>query len=259
MSETVDRSSPAAEVATGRDWQRSVTFFVVLAALIVPFLLLLLLVTDKWGPLAAADQGARDALHAFALGNPLFVTAMRAFSDSGSSLAWQVVTVVLTAVLLIRRHWKLAAFAVLTIAASSLLNTGVKDLVNRQRPLVAQPFVNEPGASFPSGHSQAAVVGYGVLLLLLLPALNHTWRRVAAVVAVIMVIGIGFSRVALAAHFVSDVLAGFVLGAVWLGLMTAIFRPWRHIEDVRAAVTPPATNAPTPASSTGEERTHSAD
>ena len=111
--------------------------------------------------------------------------------------------------------------------------------MNRDRPLVDQPFVNEPGASFPSGHSQAAVVGYGVLLLLLLPALSRTWRRIAVLVAVLMVIGIGFSRVALAAHFVSDVLAGFALGAVWLGLMTAIFRPWRHIDDVRAAVTPP--------------------
>ena len=86
------------------------------------------------------------------------------------------------------------------------------------------------------GILRAAVVGYGVLLLLLLPALTHTGRRVAVLVAVLMVV-IGFSRVALAAHFVSDVLAG--LGAVWLGLMTAIFRPWRHIEDVRAAVTPP--------------------
>jgi undecaprenyl-diphosphatase len=120
------------------------------------------------------------------------------------------------------------------------VNSAVKALVNRDRPLVDQPFVNEPGASFPSGHSQAAVVGYGVLLLLLLPALSRTWRRIAVVVAVLMVIGIGFSRVALAAHFVSDVLAGFALGAVWLGLMTSIFRPWRHIDEVQQAVTPDA-------------------
>jgi undecaprenyl-diphosphatase len=238
VSDPVDRSSPAAQVATGRDWQRSVAFFVVLAALIVPFLLLLLLVSDKWGPLAAADQGARDALHTFALENPSFVAAMRTFSDSGSSLAWQIVTVVVTAILLLRRHWRLAVFTVVTISVSSLLNSAVKDLVNRQRPLVSQPFVNEPGASFPSGHSQAAVVGYGVLLLLLLPALNHTWRRVAATIAVVMVVGIGFSRVALAAHFVSDVLAGFALGAVWLGLMTAVFRPWRRIGEVQTALTP---------------------
>jgi membrane-associated phospholipid phosphatase len=238
VGDAVDQSSPAAEVATGRDWQRSVTFFVVLAVLVVPFLLLLLLVTDKWGPLAAADQGARDGLHAFALGQPWFVAVMRTFSDSGSSLAWQIVTVVLALVLLVRRRWRLAAFVVVTIAGSSLLNTAVKATVNRDRPAVDQPFVNEPGASFPSGHSQAAMVGYGVLLLLLLPALSRAWRRVAVLVAVAMVLGIGFSRVALAAHFVSDVLAGFALGAVWLGLLTAIFRPWRHIEKVATAVAP---------------------
>ncbi len=158
----MDQSSPAARVATGRDWQRSVSFFLILAVLTVPFLLLLLLVTDKWGPLAAADQGARDALHVFALGQPWFVGVMRTFSDSGSSLAWQIVTVIVTLMLLLRRRWRLAAFTVVTIAASSLLNTAVKHLGDRQRPLVDQPFVNEPGASFPSGHAQAAVVGYGV-------------------------------------------------------------------------------------------------
>jgi undecaprenyl-diphosphatase len=235
VSEALDRSSPAARVATGRDWQRSVRFFAVLGGLAVPFLLLLLLVSDKWAPLATADQGARDSLHTFALGQPWFVAVMRTFSDSGSSLAWQIVTLIVTLILLVRRHWRLAAFTVVTIAGSSLVNTAVKAMVNRDRPLVDQPFV-----SFPSGHSQAAVVGYGVLLLLLLPALSRTWRRIAVVVAVLMVIGIGFSRVALAAHFVSDVLAGFALGAVWLGLMTSIFRPWRHIDEVQQAVTPDA-------------------
>ena len=250
MSDAVDQSSPAAEVATGRDWQRSVTFFVVLGILVVPFLLLLLLVTDKWGPLAAADQGARDGLHVFALGSPWFVGAMRTFSDSGSSLAWQIVTVVVALVLLVRRRWRLAAFVVVTIAGSSLVNSAVKATVNRDRPAVDQPFVHEPGASFPSGHSQAAMVGYGVLLLLLLPALSRGWRRAAVVLAVLMVVGIGFSRVALAAHFVSDVLAGFALGAVWLGLMTAIFRPWRHIDEVRTAIAapPPTSRASRPSS-----------
>ena len=238
MSDAIDHSSPATQVATGRDWQRSVRFFVIVGVLLVPFFGLLFLVEDKWGPLAGADQGARDSLHQFGLGEAAFVAVMRFLSDSGSALAWQIVTVVVAAYLLLRRLWKLAAFTMVTMAGSSLLNTAVKTLVHRDRPEVSQPFVNEPGASFPSGHSQAAVVGYGVLLLLLLPALTHTWRRVAVTVAVVMVLGIGFSRVALAAHFVSDVIAGFALGLVWLGLMTALFRPWRNLKEVRAVVRP---------------------
>ncbi len=119
-----------------------------------------------------------------------------------------------------------------------MLDTAVKSLAPRERPLVDQPFVNEPGASFPSDHAPAAMVGYGVLLLVLFPALTHAWRRVACPVAAVMVLGIGFSPVALAAHFVSDVVAGFALGAVWLELMTAIFRPWRHLAEVRAPSNP---------------------
>jgi membrane-associated phospholipid phosphatase len=43
-----------------------------------------------------------------------------------------------------------------------------------------------------------------------------------------MVLGIGFSRVALGVHYVSDVLAGYVLGAAWVAAMTAAFAAWRR-------------------------------
>jgi len=119
----------------------------------------------------------------------------------------------------------------------------VKAMVNRQRPVVTQPFVHEPGASFPSGHAQAAIVGYGVLLLVFLPVLKGVWRRVAVTVAVVMVLGIGFSRVALAAHYVSDVLAGFVLGGAWLAAMAALFSAWR-VQRGRPAVHPEQGLAP---------------
>jgi undecaprenyl-diphosphatase len=82
--------------------------------------------------------------------------------------------------------------------------------------------------SFPSGHSQAAVVGYSVILVLFLPLLGEVWRKVAVVVAILMVLAIGFSRVALAAHYVSDVLAGFVLGLAWVVLTVTIFDPRRE-------------------------------
>ncbi len=193
----------------------------------IPFSLLLLLVVDNWGPLARADKGARDGLHAYALDHPVFVAVMRAFSDSGSSLAWQVVITLVTLWLLSRRSWRLAVFAVAAAGGSSLLNTVVKLLVHRERPIVDQPFLNEPGASFPSGHAQAAAVGYGVLLLVFIPLLTGIWRRVAVAVAVVMVLGIAFSRVALAAHYVSDVVAGIVLGLAWLAAMTALFSAWR--------------------------------
>jgi undecaprenyl-diphosphatase len=200
---------------------------VALATVAIPFVLLLVLVEDRWEPLAEADRGARDVLHQYAMGHAGFVTVMRFFSDSGSALAWQIVLGLAALWLLWRRLWRLAAFVVVTAAGSSLLNTVVKAAVNRPRPLVDHPLVHPPGASFPSGHAQAAITGYAVLLLVFLPVLTPRWRRAAVVVAVFMVAAIGFSRVALAAHYVSDVVAGLILGAAWTAAMTALFSAWR--------------------------------
>ncbi|WP_256796414.1 phosphatase PAP2 family protein [Terrabacter sp. Ter38] len=212
--------------AASRYGARRILLAAALLLVVIPFAGLLLLVEDKWGPLASADFAARDQLHQYALTHSAFVAVMRTASDAGSALSWQIMTALAVIWLLWRRRWRLAAFAVVTIAGSSLLNTLVKAAAHRTRPVVSQPFVHEPGASFPSGHAQAAVVGFGVLLLLLLPVLGRLGRRVAVSVAVLMVLLIGFSRVALAAHFVSDVVAGFVLGAAWLAAMTALFRAW---------------------------------
>ena len=198
-----------------------------LAAVAVPFVLLLVLVEDKWEPLAEADQGARDSLHQYAVTHAGFVTVMRFFSDSGSSLAWQIALGLVTVWLLWRRLWRLAAFVAVTGTGSSFLNTAVKAAVNRPRPLVNHPLVHLPGASFPSGHAQAAATGYGVLLLVFLPVMAPRWRKVAIGVAAFMVVAICFSRVALAAHFVSDVVAGVILGAAWTAAMTALFSAWR--------------------------------
>ena len=222
---------------------RAVLAAVAFALGAVPFAVLLLLVEDTWTPLAAADQGARDDLDRYALGHPGFVSLMRVLSDSGSALAWLVVLVVVVGWLVWRRLWRLALFAAVTGAGSSLLNTVVKLVVHRARPVVEQPLVQEPGASFPSGHSQAAVTGYGILLLVFLPVLAGVWRRAAVAAALLMVLGIGFSRVALAAHFVSDVIGGFILGGAWLAGMTSLFSAWR-VQRGRPRVSPAEGLAP---------------
>jgi undecaprenyl-diphosphatase len=72
------------------------------------------------------------------------------------------------------------------------------------------------------------MVGYAVLLLVFLPVLRGATRPIAIAVAVLMVLAIGFSRVALGVHYVSDVLAGYVLGAAWVAAMIASFNTWRR-------------------------------
>ncbi len=66
--------------------------------------------------------------------------------------------------------------------------------------MLPNPVAHEKGMSFPSGHAQAAIVSYAVLLLVFLPVLQGRWRHVAIVAAAIMVLAIGFFRVALGVH-----------------------------------------------------------
>lgn len=194
----------------------------------MPFVLLLLLVQAPWAPLLAADAAVRDGLHTFAVAHPMFVSIMRVISDSGSFAAWQSVTVLVAAALVVRRRIRQAVFVVVTVAGSSVINRLVKTAVHRDRPLVDHPLLLEQGYSFPSGHAQAAATGYAVVLVVLLPLLTRTWRRVAVTVAVVMVIAMGFSRVALGVHYLSDVVAAYPLGLAWVAVMASAFHVWQH-------------------------------
>jgi undecaprenyl-diphosphatase len=189
----------------------------------VPFALTLELVEDRWPPLLRADRGARDSLNSYAVAHPGFVEAMRVISDAGSAPVWIAVLAVVAGWLAWCRLPRLALFVVVTAAGSAMLNTAVKSGVHRLRPVVATPVAQEHGLSFPSGHAQSAMVGYSVLLIVFLPMLHGAWRRTAVACAAVAVLAIGYSRLALGVHYLSDVLAGFALGAAWVIVMAAAF------------------------------------
>jgi undecaprenyl-diphosphatase len=119
-------------------------------------------------------------------------------------------------------------FVAVTMLGGAALNALVKAAVHRARPVLPEPVAHAGGLSFPSGHAQSVVVAFGLLLLLALPHLRGPWRGAAIGLAAAMVLAIGVSRVALGVHFVSDVLAGYVLGAAWLAAMAAAFDQWRR-------------------------------
>jgi membrane-associated phospholipid phosphatase len=223
MADMPSASEVPSARSTARFGARAVLAGAALALVAVPFALTLLLVEDSWPPLLRIDFGARDGLHGYAVAHAGFVEAMQLISDSGSALAWVVMLTVVTVWLLWRRLPRLALFVVTTGIGSSLLNTMVKTAVNRLRPALPDPVAHAPGLSFPSGHAQAAMVGYALLLLIFLPTLHGAWRATAVTLAVFMVLAIGFSRVALGVHYVSDVVAGFALGAAWVAAMAAVF------------------------------------
>lgn len=249
MTITPEVAPPPTAKSTTRFGARAVLAAISLALVAIPGALTLLLVKDRWTPLLRADNGARDRLHDFAVTHMGFVGAMQLISESGSAAAWSIVVAMVVVWLLWRRLPRLALFVVTTTAGSSLLNTVVKAAVHRLRPVLTHPVAQEPGSSFPSGHAQAAIVGYAVLLLVFLPIVHGVWRRAATSFAVFMILAIGFSRIALGVHYVSDVLGGYVLGAAWVAATAAAFNAMRvdrgrRSVDVRQGLEPEQTHLP---------------
>jgi undecaprenyl-diphosphatase len=218
----------AARPAAARFGARALLAALALTLVAVPFALLLFLVEDGWRPLLRIDNGARDDLHAIVVRHHWLVTVAKGLSTIGSTPVYLLVFAALAAWLAHRGLRRLALFAVVTMVGSALINLLVKTAVHRARPVLPDPVAHAHGLSFPSGHAQGIVVACGVLLLVFLPVVRGPWRRVAVGVAVVMVSAIGVARIALGVHYVSDVLAGYVLGAAWVAAMTATFSAWRR-------------------------------
>jgi membrane-associated phospholipid phosphatase len=156
------------------------------------------------------------------------VTVAKALSTIGSTPVYVVGFALVAGWLAHRGLRRLALFVVVTMVGSGLVNLLVKTAVHRARPVLPDPVAHAHGLSFPSGHAQGIVVACGVLALVFMPALARPWRDIAVGASLAMVSAIGAARITLGVHYVSDVLAGYVLGAAWLAAMTAAFSAWRR-------------------------------
>lgn len=142
--------------------------------------------------------------------------------------AWVVLPIVLAS---LARLWRAgrrlaAASLALTMAGQGLLQWGLKVLFARPRPELVGALGDAPGFSFPSGHALVGVVLYGYLAYLV----GLRWSRPAPRLALgaaagLVALAVGVSRLYLAVHYLTDVLAGWALGVVWLLLAARASRP----------------------------------
>ncbi len=228
------RSPPPGDTAgLGRFGARATLGWLAVVLGAVPFLVLWLLVARAWAPLAVLDGDVAAELNATVSGSPAAVSVLRAVTDLGGTGAVVLLFALTTIFLLVRQQRRLAAFAATTGMGLAVLGPVTKALVDRARPVVASPVVETPSnASFPSGHSMASLVTFGTLLVLLLPSVHRRARPWLVAGTALLVVTVGFTRLALGVHFVSDVLAGWALGAGWLAVTVGAFRVWQHRSGV---------------------------
>lgn len=150
------------------------------------------------------------------IGSRSFEEAMRDVTALGGVTVMILVTVVgVLAFLMQRRRWHAGILAA-TVLAADLSSEGLKNFYGRPRPDLVPHGAYVYSASFPSGHSTLSAATY-LTLAMLIASLEPTrgTKTMVFIVAVVLVLSIGVSRVYLGVHWPSDVLAGWCLGAAW--------------------------------------------
>jgi membrane-associated phospholipid phosphatase len=149
--------------------------------------------------------------------------------------------VVILLLALRRRSWTPVILIGAAGIGSLLMTIAGKDIIQRHRPNIAlaiPPYEHSP--SFPSGHTLNATVIAGVVGYLLWLRRRTIAAKVTAIVApVVIAIVVGLSRVLLGAHWFTDVLAGWLLGVLWLALVVTAHRLYLTARQRGAPERPP--------------------
>lgn len=133
-----------------------------------------------------------------------------------------VLALVIALALALRRQWRLFIPWCVGMGGMVVSSHLVKHFVQRARPFDGHGFITETGFSFPSGHAAGSTVFYGLIAYLLLRQFLPRHHRDTVAAAITLVTLVGFSRVLLQVHYLSDVLAGYALGACWLVIAIAL-------------------------------------
>ncbi len=121
-----------------------------------------------------------------------------------------------------RRDWRPPALLAMAVAGAVGLYNIFKLAVDRARPPSPIWVGNYPGGSFPSGHATQAVAFYGMLALILSRGRSTKTRVGLWAGASLIALAVGASRIYLGAHWLSDVLGGYALGAAWLAVVVVL-------------------------------------
>lgn len=167
-------------------------------------------------------------------------SALALLTDIGGTEGIVILTLLVTVILFIKKMYIAGFWFGMTVLISpGILVHLMKGLINRDRPdfLI---LAAESSQSFPSGHSTASTVFYGLLGLILILSVQKLWKRIIiAVITVTIILFVMTSRIYLGVHFPTDVLAGFSFGAGTVLLSISLyhivkprFQRWLQSKDV---------------------------
>jgi undecaprenyl-diphosphatase len=177
------------------------------------------------------DSAAFAMMHT--IESPAMTSIARAITFLGSSNFLLPTYILLICFFLWKKQRRTAIIIFIFSGISLLLGTLLKSIFKRARP--ALDFLQEEpdGFSFPSGHTLAAFTFTGVIIYLLSQSrLQTVYKWILGTLSFLLACLIGLSRIYLHVHFASDVLGGFCVTLIWLGISFYTLQFLRRKEQV---------------------------
>jgi membrane-associated phospholipid phosphatase len=172
-------------------------------------------------PTVRLDAWVAGELHANVV--PSATSALSAVTTLGSTAVLALVAAAASTYLLGRGRHRDAALPVVAVVGAQLLTWILKALFERPRPSFQDPVATAGWFSFPSGHALSSIALYGAIAYLVVRSLHPAHARLAVLGGTaLLVAAIGFSRLYLGVHYLTDVLAGYSAGLAWLLLAVGL-------------------------------------
>ena len=169
----------------------------------------------------ALDQTIVTAL--YAIRDPRLVDVFTWITKLGEVTIVFAFTAVVVIILSYRKQWVPVAGIIVSVLGSTAATYVLKELVARPRPSIGILTYAETTPSFPSTHAALAIAFYGFILFLVWNTLSPVQQKIKFAAILMIILAVGFSRLYLGVHYLSDVLVGYLVGAVffWLGVVVS--------------------------------------
>ncbi|MDG4827349.1 phosphatase PAP2 family protein [Asanoa sp. WMMD1127] len=172
---------------------------------------LLGLVVADWAPMMRWDASVSASLRGFGAVRPELIDWLRTLTGLAATIPYVAVGVAATLHFWIRRDRTAAVFCALVTATVPILWSLFHWALHNPRPV--DGFVSVSSSGFPSGHTSNAAAFALALVLLVWPRAGAAARLATCLAALAFALFIGWTRVALLAHWPTDVLGGYLLAA----------------------------------------------
>jgi undecaprenyl-diphosphatase len=164
------------------------------------------------------------------LRNDTLTPIMKLITELSNTKTILIIAIILTILVSYLKNIKVAALIPVNLGIIAIINQILKFIFQRPRPNGFR-LIEIGGFSFPSGHAMASTAFYGLLIYLAYKLIkNKTIRNILIVINILIIIGIGISRIYLGVHYCSDVIVSICISLIYLILYIKIINKYKILE-----------------------------